>query len=48
MQIKVRPNIPFVELNDALKEKIRTVMSSKFDAQMQSLDLSKFHANEGK
>lgn len=48
VQIKVVPNIPFVELNPELKEKIKLVMSSKYNAMAGHLDLSKFYANEGK
>lgn len=47
MQIKVGSNMPFVELNPELKEKIRQVMSSQYDAAKQHLDLSKFHAKQG-
>lgn len=48
MQIKVIPHMPFVELSPELKEKIKQVMSSQYDATTRHLDLSKFYANEGK
>lgn len=47
IQIKVTPHMPFVELNEPLKEKIKQVMSSKYDTLTRSLDLSRFHSNEG-
>ncbi|XKL64931.1 hypothetical protein PGB90_005017 [Kerria lacca] len=46
IQIKVTPHMPFVELNEPLKEKIKQVMSSKYDTLTRSLDLSRFHSNE--
>ena len=47
MQFKVRPYTPFVQMDNILKEKMKVVMSSKFDATSQHLNLSKFYANEG-
>ena len=47
MQIKVKPEMPSVDLNPTLKEKIRQVMSSHYEPKMQHLDLSRFYAKEG-
>lgn len=47
IQIKVLPNIPHIDLNDDLKERIKRVMSSRYDTTRQHLNLSKFYANEG-
>ncbi|KAK7575604.1 hypothetical protein V9T40_011890 [Parthenolecanium corni] len=45
IQIKVIPSIPYIELNNELKETIKRVMSSRYDAANLHLDLSKFYAN---
>ncbi len=48
VQIKVESRMPFVELNLQLKTKIRNVMETNYDRLNRILNLSRFHANEGK
>lgn len=47
IQIKVSAHMPYIDVNPALKEKIRQVMSSHYDVKTQHLDLFRFYAKEG-
>ncbi|XP_017045756.1 nuclear RNA export factor 1 isoform X2 [Drosophila ficusphila] len=42
---RVRSGIPQVALDDALKEKMKTTMAKRYNAQTKALDLSRFHAD---
>jgi len=46
--VKVRPDFPHVELNSALKEKIKAALVKRYNADLKALDLSRFHADPGK
>ncbi|XP_065202068.1 nuclear RNA export factor 1 [Planococcus citri] len=46
VQIKVKAEMPSVDLSPALKDKIKVVMSTKFDPSAQHLDLTRFYAND--
>ena len=46
--VRVKPDIPHVELNSALKEKIKAAMVKRYNADLKALDLSRFHADRGK
>jgi len=44
----VKPDLPHVELNSALKEKIKAALVKRYNAELKALDLSRFHADPGK
>jgi nuclear RNA export factor len=46
--VKVKPDLPHVELNSALKEKIKAALVKRYNAELKALDLSRFHADPGK
>jgi hypothetical protein len=46
--VKVKPDIPHVELNSTVKEKIKAAMVKRYNADLKALDLSRFHADPGK
>lgn len=46
LEIFVDPYEPYFELNAKLKEKMASVMETRYDAATNSLDLSQFYANE--
>lgn len=39
--------MPFVEVDDKLKEKVKLVMSRRYRVEVQALDLRKFHVDPG-
>jgi hypothetical protein len=39
--------LPHVELNSTLKEKIKAAMAKRYNADLKSLDLSRFHTDAG-
>ncbi|GFG38323.1 hypothetical protein Cfor_01734 [Coptotermes formosanus] len=43
--VKVKPDMPHVELNCTLKEKIKAAMVKRYNAALKALDLSRFHAD---
>ncbi|PNF23518.1 hypothetical protein B7P43_G05619 [Cryptotermes secundus] len=43
--IKVKPELPHVELNSTLKEKIKAAMVKRYNADLKALDLSRFHTD---
>jgi hypothetical protein len=43
--IKVRPGLPYVELNSTLKEKIKAAMVKRYDGNLKAVDLSRFHTD---
>lgn len=43
LTLVVHANTPYIEVNDALKEKIKLVMAKRYNAQTNALDLSNFH-----
>lgn len=47
IQIKVSAHMPYIDVNPALKEKIREVMSANYDEKTQHLDLCRFYSKEG-
>jgi nuclear RNA export factor len=46
--IKVKADLPHVELNSTLKEKIKEAMVKRYNADLKALDMSRFHADPGK
>lgn len=44
----MKPDVPHVELNTVLKEKIKAAMVKRYNAELKALDLSRFHADRGK
>ena len=48
LMVKVKPDIPHVELNSTVKEKIKAAMVKRYNADLKALDLSRFHADPGK
>lgn len=45
--IKVRPDLPHVELNATWKEKVKAAMVKRYNANLRALDLSRFHMDPG-
>jgi PIN domain nuclease of toxin-antitoxin system len=45
--IKVRSELPHVELNSDLKERIKAAMVKRYNANLKALDLSRFHTDPG-
>jgi hypothetical protein len=43
----VKPVLPYVELNFALKEKIKAMMSKRYKAKPEAFELSGFYADSG-
>lgn len=46
MIIKVRNNIPQVQIDDNLKYKMKMAMSKRYNSMTKALDLTKFHSDE--
>jgi hypothetical protein len=45
--IKVRPDLPHIELNATWKEKVKAAMVKRYNANLRALDLSRFHTDPG-
>lgn len=45
LQIKVHPNLPYIEIDDKLKEKMKMAMSQRYNVITRSLDMKRFHVD---
>jgi hypothetical protein len=45
--VKVRRGLQHVEMDSAMKEKLKAAMVKRYNANFKALDLSRFHANPG-
>jgi hypothetical protein len=43
----VRPELPHIEINSTMKEKLKAVMDKRYNANLKALDLSRFHEDTG-
>lgn len=48
LRLKVMPGQPQVDINDALKERLKIAMAKRYNQESCALDLSKFHQDPGK
>jgi hypothetical protein len=45
--IKVKPGLPYVEQNSAVKEKIKAAVAKRYEAKPEALDLSGLYTDPG-
>ena len=48
MQVRVRPGVPPVDIDDSLKERLKQAMGKRYVQETNALNLSKFYHDPGK
>ena len=47
LHIKVQANLPYIEIDEKLKEKMKMAMSHRYNVITRSLDMKRFHVDTG-